>query len=138
MKDFWRKFKKFNNWTFKEKKVFLKALWNMTLMKTALKLLSFSRFKILFAKSTRKTSSKLSIVEYVLAINRASLVAPNSFSCLPQALAFKKEFINTKLIIGIRPSNKDTLDAHAWVEKDNEILIGDFPNFEYIPLWIWE
>jgi hypothetical protein len=59
--------------------------------------------------------------------------------CLTQALAvqmlFKRRGVNSKLHIGIRKDTERKVLAHAWVEKDGQIVIGgeESPN-EYLPL----
>lgn len=121
-----------------EKKAFLKAAWNMLHITLTLNFLKFNTFKNYYRKISSNSKTTFSEKTYTQAIKRFASLRPQTFSCLPQALCFKKEFQDSKLIIGVQTGNSSKLDAHAWVERKGEFLIGEIPNFEYIPLWIWE
>lgn len=140
MKDFWRRFEQFKKLPFSQKKLSLKALFDLVHIWLALNLLPFNKFKTYFSFIGNKNSSKNTTSEYALAISRATLFAKAKFTCLPQALALKKEFYvhsDVNLIIGISPDLSKKLDAHAWVERNNEFIIGEVPDFNYLPLWQW-
>ncbi|GAB3952494.1 hypothetical protein GCM10028805_34640 [Spirosoma harenae] len=58
--------------------------------------------------------------------------------CLPQALALTyllKTDKGIKLVVGIQKTHK--FEAHAWVESNGTILLGELPNFSFQPLWTW-
>lgn len=48
--------------------------------------------------------------------------------CLPQALALqwllRRRCIRTELHIGVRRQGEHKLDAHAWLEKEGQVIIG--------------
>ncbi|AWV97403.1 lasso peptide biosynthesis B2 protein [Arcticibacterium luteifluviistationis] len=138
MKDWWKKLNKLALLPKEEKKAFYHVTWNMLQITIALKLLNFPSFKKFYRSISKKTTGNISEKKYIQAIKRFSSIKPKLFSCLPQALCFKKQFQDSKLIIGVQASNTVNLDAHAWVERKGEFLIGEIPNFDYLPLWIWE
>ena len=140
MKDFWSRYKRFKDLPAKDKKLSLKALFDLIHIWLALKILPFNKFKTYFKWLGNKRNSKINTTEYALAISRASLFAKNKFTCLPQALTLKKEFYvdtDVHLIIGVSPDLQKKLDAHAWVESNNQFIIGEVPDFNYLPLWHW-
>ncbi len=138
MKVWLNKLRKFISLTWEEKSNFLQAAYALIYISILLRVLNFAKFKSYFKKFQAYNSTNLNETKYKEAIQKAAQIVPSTFTCLPQALAFKQQFSNSKLVIGVQPSHKKRLDAHAWVERDGQILIGEVPNFEYLPLWIWE
>ncbi len=69
-------------------------------------------------------------------------VLPLSLLCLPRALAAKyllKNHPNLKLEIGVELNPRKDFEAHAWVENNGEIIIGDWDSsISYQRLWSWE
>ena len=50
-------------------------------------------------------------------------------------LLLRRRGYPAELRIGVRPSGEDRLDAHAWVEGEGRILIGQIASLsEYTPL----
>ncbi|UBM59003.1 lasso peptide biosynthesis B2 protein [Marinilongibacter aquaticus] len=138
MRNWWSKYNRLSR---EEKKLFWFALRSMLNLKIRLKWMRFNAFKQYYSRYTASGLHCNDAEKLKKAIQRAALVAPKAFNCLPQALTFKKMIANNseyKLVIGINPINKDKLDAHAWVEKQEDILIGDVPSFNYLPLWEWK
>lgn len=68
----------------------------------------------------------------VWAINLASRYVPASKNCLNRALAAKvllaRRGLSPHLRIGVRRGQDGTLQAHAWVEAADAILIGNKPD----------
>jgi hypothetical protein len=131
--------KKYNKLNGPERKLLRKAIVELVWVNLNLRFRSFENFKKWFKKS-----KNINYVEddFLLAksISKASMIYPSKLTCLPQALTFKKMKGNIpdyKLIIGVQAGG-ERLDAHAWIEKKDEILIGDRPDFKYLPLWTWE
>lgn len=74
-----------------------------------------------------------------LAVRRASRVIPAS-TCLPQALAtysmLTRRGILAEVRIGVAKDGRRGFEAHAWVELDGAVLIGqlrDLHRFEPLP-----
>lgn len=101
-----------------------------------LKILSFEYFKKWYSHSLPKNEKAIDqnlLVKYVKSIGSRL-----NFTCLPQALTFKYFFNSqTELIIGVQKQN-EKFEAHAWVQRENEILIGEFPNDHFTPIWTWK
>ncbi len=141
MKNWLRRFEKFFSYSFAEQVVVVRAFVVVLLIRLALKLLSFQRFRQVYASllqpaATINAPNEL-INQYVWAIERVS--GSLSAVCLPQALALKYFLRNdkmTEIVIGI--DNNNGFSAHAWVEKNGRILIGDSPQVNFQPLWKWQ
>ena len=104
-------------------------------------------------KSIRKSHGKLNSPIYSTEALRRHIWAIQVVSrhlratCLPQAIALKyclradpaaRLIIGVGLGAGVGAGSAAEFRAHAWVQKHDEILIGDFPGFDYQPIWQWE
>ncbi len=82
------------------------------------------------------------VQDTVWAVRTAAHVLPASLTCLPQALAVKyllRHDPNLPLNIGVQQSASAGFEAHAWVERAGQIIIGEWPEGKtYLPLWVWE
>lgn len=125
---------------------FLQAGFTLVLIKTGLAVLPFSTFRRLFYKisksETTKNLTSQQISEVVWAVNTAANVIPLELVCLPRALATKfllRKVPSLSLEIGIEVNPHKAFEAHAWVEKEGEIIIGDWSDsVSYQRLWVWE
>lgn len=67
-------------------------------------------------------------------IRRASRLVPKA-NCLPQALAGQillgRAGYETEVRIGIRQTPARGFEAHAWLEHDGRILLGDLPDMAH-------
>lgn len=70
----------------------------------------------------------------IWAVDAASRCVPGS-SCLVQAYALHislaRRGIPTSIRIGVQRNHLRHIDAHAWVEKDGQVLIGDIPDLSF-------
>ncbi|KPM49424.1 lasso peptide biosynthesis B2 protein [Jiulongibacter sediminis] len=131
--------KKYNKLGIRERQTLKKAILQLIWVYLNLRFRSFENFKKWF-KNSLKDESIQDDELLSASISKASIIYPGMFTCLPQALAFKKmkgKASEYKLVIGVQPGVAK-LDAHAWIEKKGEVLIGDVPDFNYLPLWTWE
>lgn len=125
---------------------FLQAGLVLVLIKIGLAILPFSTFRKLFhwiSKSeTKKDVGQQAISEVVWAVNTAANVIPLELVCLPRALATKyllRKVPALSLEIGIELNPDKAFEAHAWIEKGGEIIIGDWSDsVSYQRLWVWE
>jgi hypothetical protein len=112
-------------------------------IKIGLKVLPYAVFKKWYDKLTENTSQKIvadqDLKKAAWAIGVVSARWPWRATCLPQALTFKylhRHDPRLQLQIGVNKSAAGQFQAHAWVEKEDQILIGDSPeNFK--PIWGW-
>jgi hypothetical protein len=128
------------------KLIFLKASACLLLIKTGLTVLPFSVFRKLFHWFTRTGSSReftsKDIERIVWAVDTAANLLPFELLCLPRALATKyllREAPELTLEIGIEINPAKQFEAHAWVERNGNIIIGDWPKtISYQRIWVWE
>ena len=120
----------------------LKAAVVVMVIKISLKLFSHPTFKKYYDQFSKPNHSEKTSNESLLkaswAIRAISARWPWKATCLPQALTFKYFFKNDptlQLKIGVNTTLG--FQAHAWVEKEGNILIGDTPE-TFMPLWEWQ
>jgi hypothetical protein len=84
-----------------------------------------------FPISTNHPLSPISIERVVWAVNVVSRYMPGGVKCLARALATQRLLAQqgyfTQLRIGVK-NLKGKLEAHAWVENNGEVVIGEVPN----------
>jgi Uncharacterised nucleotidyltransferase/Transglutaminase-like superfamily len=112
-------------------------------VKVGLKIMPYSVFKKYYDKlpesTMQKTYSDQDLKKAAWAIQVVSARWPWRATCLPQALTFKYLHRNDpqlQLQIGVNKGTLGQLQAHAWVEKEGQILIGDSPE-TFKPIWTW-
>ncbi|MCF0057322.1 lasso peptide biosynthesis B2 protein [Dyadobacter sp. CY356] len=124
----------------------LRAGMVLLFLKAGLTVLSFSTFRRLFYRFSRSERynemTAEEIEENVWAVNTAANVLPIELLCLPRALATKyllRHVPALSLEIGVEINPAKAFEAHAWVEKEGEIIIGDWSDsVSYQRLWVWE
>jgi len=125
---------------------FLYASVTLVIIKTGLTVLPFHIFRKLFYRISRSDKKDNltagEINEIVYAINTSATVLPFELLCLPRALAAKYLLRNVpslSLEIGIEVNENKDFEAHAWVEKNGDVIIGDWSeSVFYQRLWVWE
>jgi len=125
---------------------FLHATVTLIAIKTGLTILHFSTFRRLYYWLTNsgklKDISAFEIKETVWAVDTAANLLPFELLCLPRALATKyllRKVPALSLEIGVEINPAKAFEAHAWVEKEGEILIGDWSeSISYQRLWVWK
>ncbi|MBE9461155.1 lasso peptide biosynthesis B2 protein [Dyadobacter subterraneus] len=118
----------------------------LILIKIGLAILPFSTFRKVFhwmSKSDAKPDlNSKEISEVVWAVNTAANIIPLELLCLPRALAAKyllRKVPSLSLEIGVEVNHAKPFEAHAWIQKGDEIIIGDWSNsVSYQRLWVWE
>lgn len=141
MKNWWKRFKEFARLSLADQWLIMQTFAVVVLIRIGLKLLSFQQFRTVFSKVTAakkysNTVDKL-IKRRVWAIQKVS--GTLSAVCLPQALAltyFLRKDNGVELIVGVQ--KKQAFEAHAWVEKNGTILIGQSPDSSFQPIWVWQ
>jgi Transglutaminase-like superfamily len=131
-----------------ERNLFLKAYVLLTIVRLGLLLKSFNRLcKLLEQISLRyqtasgdPLSQRQLIVRVQWAINACCKFMPGSVKCLARALTMKtlleQQSCPSKLIIGVDKNQAQQLEAHAWVEYEGHVIIGqldDLPRFKPLP-----
>ena len=136
----WKRLMKWHRLPIQNQLLVIQSFIVVLVIQVGLRLLSFQQFKCLYMKLIAmrgKTEIPIQSIERkIWAIQLVS--RPLSAFCLPQALALiclLKADKEVKLIVGIQKTHK--FEAHAWVEKDGVILLGELPNFSFKPIWTW-
>ena len=123
-----------------------KATVILLLIKAGLQLLSFNQFKRAYAYTlqvSRPTSYPTQyIADVAWAVRTVAYRLPFALTCLPQALTVKfllRRASNLPLHIGVQTAATQGFQAHAWIEKDGQIVIGEWPEAtNYRPIWVWQ
>jgi hypothetical protein len=111
------------------------AFWLLA-VKAGLYLLPFERLRGWLARFDAPAGKPVEMEEMraiVEAIERISQVlAPLRINCLPQALVghrlLGRKGFNVKLKIGVLKHPCDQLAAHAWLEYEGQVILGDLRN----------
>jgi len=128
------------------------ALWMLTQIRVALRIHPFKRVQQRYARRTQpKTSAPTPRPRNTqaraiaqaraigIAVRRSSRLLPAA-TCLPQALTtrvmLERRGIPNELLFGVAKSDAGALEAHAWVEVDDEVVVGrlrDLARFQRMP-----
>ena len=119
------------------KGLYLNAAFWLLAVKAGLYLLTFERLRgwLRFDKPTGKPAEMEEMRAIVEAIERISQVlAPLRINCLPQALVghrlLGRKGFNVQLKIGVLKHPGDRLAAHAWLEYQGRVILGDLRGLE--------
>lgn len=103
-------------------------------IRLSLSLFSFSSVRKFSNRLSRpiNNSNKNSIEDILWSVRTASLYAPG-VTCLTQAIVGQilLSRYNYMPILKIGVINKENFEAHAWIELNNEIILGNFEE-EYV------
>jgi Transglutaminase-like superfamily len=122
-----------------DRQAFLEAYLLLSLIRLGLWLLPFGKLQKVLDKITKINSLPrfplgLQIKQIVAAVDRSSKYSPGNVKCLARALA--TEVLLTKygycplLKIGVAKGEQGKLEAHAWVEEQEKIVIGDLQDLD--------
>lgn len=114
----------------------------LVVIKLGLGLRSFQRVQRLLARlSLYKPSwlKQFSIAQGVWAVKIASHHVPSGAKCLARALTTKtllsQSGHESELRIGAARNQNGDLEAHAWVEHDGQVIIGELSDLDrFVPL----
>lgn len=131
-----------------ERALFFRAYCLLTVIRLGLWVKSFNHLRKVLAQTStfRQTvaedplSQRQFIVRIHWAINAACKFMPGSVKCLARALAMKTflDWANcpAKLVIGVDKNSAAQLEAHAWVEYEGQVIMGqldDLNRFKPLP-----
>jgi hypothetical protein len=113
-----------------ERWLILRALGLVVLVRLGLWVLPYKRVRHLAARAPAGSTPRYSvdtIVRTVVAVSRRVPAA----SCLTQALTAQRllarEGYASEMQIGVARNEEGSFEAHAWLERDGRIVIGDQP-----------
>jgi hypothetical protein len=128
-----------------DRNLFLKTYILLTLVRLGLLLRSFNRLcKLLERFSGFNPSSAsdhpLLIRRIAWAVDASCKLMPGSVKCLARAMTMKTlldlHHCPSKLMIGVDKNNVNQLEAHAWVEYEGHVVMGqlhDLSRFKPLP-----
>ena len=124
----------------------VKATVILLLTKASLLTLTFPQLKKMYARILHVKKPGTYPEEYVAAaawaVRAIAYRLPFGLTCLPQALTLKyllRRDPNMPLHIGVQTAASQGFQAHAWIEKDGHVIIGDWPEeTNYQPIWVWK
>jgi hypothetical protein len=127
---------KFLALTWREKGLYLNTAFWLLAVKAGLYLLPFERLRGWLARFDAPTGKPVEMEEMraiIEAIERISQVlAPLRINCLPRALVghrlLGRKGFNVQLKIGVLKHPSDRLAAHAWLEYEGQVILGDLRN----------
>jgi hypothetical protein len=95
--------------------------------------------RIMQPKSKLQGANPASINQVVWAVSVASHYMPGGVKCLARALAtqvlLSQQGHTADLYIGVAKGEEKQLEAHAWVESQGQVVIGDLSNLSsFTPL----
>lgn len=107
-------------------------------------LVSFRRLRRVVAFLTRGTvtahGSDSWVSQLTWAVSSASRFVPQA-TCLTKALALhillRRAGLQSRIHIGVTKEDGH-FEAHAWVESQDKIVIGDFELKRYSPIMVWD
>lgn len=137
---------KWNNLSVEGKFVFLKAAVCLVLIKLGLSTLPFLKFRKAFHWFCKTESfseipqEKINLT--VWAVDTAANLLPLELLCLPRALATKyllRKVPALTLEIGVEINPKKKFEAHAWVERNGSVIMGNWlESVLYQQIWVWK
>ncbi len=116
----------------------LRAVGWLAVARVALHIVPFARLQAFVeSRSATGDASPDGARQVRRAMSRAARTLPGS-RCLARALAalllLRRGGSPARLVLGVAPDAGCTLRAHAWVESDGFIVVGDGEHEEYRPL----
>lgn len=125
-----------------ERRLLLKAIALIALFRSTLELFSFRHAVRLMDRMARRKSAPRDAAtpeDLARAIRLASGSMLRDRPCLPQALAlhllYRRRGIESRLRIGVKKDEHGKLVAHAWVQREDLVVIGALPDLhEYTVL----
>ena len=125
-----------------ERRVLVEAWMLLGLTKPALIALRFGVLRGLIDRyAARVTRQNASPEQVAWAVAAAARRLPGGATCLPQALAcdamLRRRGYATRLHIGVAAREGiGPMAAHAWVELNDRVIIGDLQDLDrFVPLW---
>jgi hypothetical protein len=123
-----------------EWRLLCEALVLVALVRVALWFFPFSAVERRYQvdRMVSRPGSEADPAAIALAVRRAARLIPAA-SCLTQALAARAALARRKLAcdlrIGVAKDDRGRLQAHAWVECEGRVLLGDLPDLtRFVPM----
>lgn len=134
----WHKFLSLTN---QERLFFVNTFLLLGGVRLGLWLLSYQKLLHLLDQFSTVNSGyrEIKLDDIVRAVNISTRYMPGGAKCLARALTtqvlMKRQSYMPQLHIGVAKGEQGQLEAHAWIEYDQKIIIGELQNLsQYMPL----
>jgi len=78
------------------------------------------------------------VQDVVWGVKTVSRTLPGKRKCLVRALCGKylldRRYIPVQLVVGVKKDSNNFLDAHAWLEYEKKVILGEVEDVEFTPL----
>lgn len=133
-----RKLHQFLQLSWPDRWLLIHAGWWLGLITLGLRVMRLQTLQRLLLKRATRRASNVPAQRLAWAVRAASRFVPAA-TCLPQTLAAQVLFIQhgypAELQIGAAKRPNGTLEAHAWLTSNGEIVLGALPDMErFVPL----
>ncbi|BAY78623.1 hypothetical protein NIES25_50990 [Nostoc linckia NIES-25] len=131
---------KFIELNYQEKQLLTNTFILLILVRLGLWLLSFKRLQQLLSnisnpKPQRQDKYQISIDKIVWAVEVSSHYMPGGVKCLARALTcqvlMSRHSYTSNLCIGVAKDIEGELKAHAWLENQGKVVIGNVPDLSH-------
>ena len=138
----WRKFLILTN---RERLFTIETFLLLGLVRLGLWLISYQKLLHLLDQMSKLNygDREIELNKIVKAVNISTCYMPGGAKCLARALTtqvlMKQQGYSPQLFIGVAKAEQGQLEAHAWVEYQGLIVIGDLQNLsQYMPMSLYE
>jgi Transglutaminase-like superfamily len=128
---------------FSELLILMQAATSVCVVRLALWWIPFRNLRRMvnsLTKTRSRGAHRFSVDQLSWAVRVTSRYVPRA-TCLTQALALhiliKRAGFDSRIRIGVAKRGRH-LEAHAWVESQDRIVIGDYESERYMPLMVWD
>jgi hypothetical protein len=128
----------------KQRRVLASALFWMTVVRVGLRIMSFHQMRRWLPNREAQVAQGVDqlcppIDQIRWAVQASSRYLPGEVKCLPRALTaqvlLRRYGYPCELRIGVTGPSQAAFEAHAWVESQGQIVVGDLPNLQrFVPL----
>lgn len=136
-----RQCRKFLCLTHRDRLFIVNTFLLLGLVRLGLLLLSYQKLLHLLDRVSKLNSEyrAIELDNVVRAVNISTRYMPGGAKCLARALTtqvlMKRQSYTPQLHIGVAKGEQGRLEAHAWIEYEQQIVIGGLPNLaRYMPM----
>jgi Transglutaminase-like superfamily len=133
--------RKFFHLSLNNRRLLLNTVILLNLIRFGLWLVPFQNLRRFLAliSQPRRQAHPLVINQIIYAVELSSRYAPGGAKCLARALTtqvlMSRHGLSAELQIGVAKAEKGGLQAHAWIEHNGNIVMGNLPELAiYTPL----
>lgn len=127
----------------KRRLLFIRTFLILCLVRLGLAFISFQRLRLLLARVSHpsgfyqrqpinSSNLKITVRQVIWAVEKSVVYMPGGAKCLAKALTTQvlldRRGICCKFKIGVAKSATGDLEAHAWIEFEDQVIMGSLPD----------